>query len=158
MKKMHVLLFASLVLALFCGCGDGGARASSSEPKPRLHVVEEGCDKFLADNNGVLLYSLQPPLVTIDVGHKIFVISPSGSYAPGTTYYGSSYDGFTVSCSYSQRGRPDASITFDFGPDAGEIEIPKVPYSGCSFQALVVDGEGTTFKTDIYSIFFTRGE
>lgn len=155
MKRIVLLVF--LVLLTICGCGDGGSvvSASSNEPKPKLHVVVEGENKFLADDNGKLLYTLRYPYVYIDVDRKVFVISSSGFYAPGTTYYGATFDGYTASCSnlFSDAGFQ----TLEFGPTAGEFAIPS-SCSICSFRAFVIDGEGTIFKTDTYSIFFTRKE
>jgi len=156
MKKIKIVLLMFLVLSMnSCGNGENIVNASSGEPNPKLHIVVENGDKFLADDNGTLLYSLGHPYVYVDVDRKVFVISSSGFYAPGTTYYGSRFDGYTASCSnqFSDAGFK----TLEFGPAAGEFAIPS-SCSVCWFQAFVVDGEGTLFKTDTYSIFFTRSD
>lgn len=158
MKKIVLLISAVLLTGFLYGCGgssSGVANAGTSVPKPKLHVVESGGRKFLADDGGVWRYSLQPPNVTTDIDRKVFVISPNVYYAPGTTYYGSTYDGFTVLCG----GHPRAGVQgmiLDFGSAAGEFDIPKLPYSNCAIQAFVIDGEGTIFETDSYITLFSR--
>jgi hypothetical protein len=159
MGKIVLLITTVLLTGVLYGCGGGGssgvANAGTSVPKPKLHLVESGGQKFLANDGGVLLYSLQPPNVTIDVDRKVFVIGSTVYYAPGTTYYSSTYDGFTVSCGGHPRAAVQA-LTLNFGPNAGEFDIPKSPYSNCTIQAFAIDGEGTTFKTDSYVTFFSR--
>lgn len=154
----QIVLLMSLVLVIICGCVGSGnmIKASSNESKPKLHMVIEDGNKFLANKNGTLLYSLESPYVTIDVDRKVFIINPHVFYSPGTTYYFSSYDKFTASCG----GHPQAGskgVTLDFGPGGGEFPIPQSPdYIVCSFQAFIIDGEGTTFETDSYVTFFSR--
>lgn len=153
MKKLFLTGFA-LLLALSYGCGSGGAGASSNEPKPVLHEVEESGYRYLADENGIILYSLEAPYITVDMDRKVFVVNSHVYYAPGTTYYNSFYDGFNIECG----GHPRAGVEefkVDFGSEGGELIVPKSPYENCSFNAFVVDREGTVFKTDINTIYFT---
>lgn len=168
MRKTSIFVMLLAILAIaFCvsGCSDNNngnvtdaseSKLESSPSSPSsLHVFESGGYKYLADSSGKVLYSLQPPYVTIDIDRKVFVVHPTVYYAPGTSYYGATYDGFTV----VYAGHPRSGVegkTINFGPAGGEFDIPKSPYDNCYIQAFVIDSKGTKFKTDRCLLFFRR--
>jgi hypothetical protein len=152
------LFFILLFCFLFSGCSsNNNANAASEEPKPILHVVERESGEYLADENETILYSLSAPYVSIDMDRKVFVVHPHVYYAPGTTYYGSFYDGFKVVCSGGPRSGVE-NLEVEFGPEGGELPVPKIPYNECRFEAFVVGGEEVTFETKSSVLYFNREE
>ena len=100
---------------------------------------------------------MSAPYVSVDIDRKVFVVHPHVYYAPGTKYYDSFYDGFKVVCSGGPRSGVESS-EIEFGPDGGELSIPKIPYNECSFEAFVVDGAEVTFETKHLILYFNRTE
>jgi hypothetical protein len=122
----------------------------------KLHLVYSASgDKFLADEKGVLLYSLEPPFISVNFDRNTIVIHPHVYYSPGAPYYDSFYDGFNIVCA----GHPRSGIPekmFYFGPLGGEFTAPATPYEYCGIEAWVADSDGVLFKTEANVIHYNR--
>jgi hypothetical protein len=127
-------------------------KSASTEPMPVLHEVEVEGTRYLADENETLLYFMGSPIVTVIFGTDSVKVSAAPYYAPGTTYYGSEFNGFVVNCFAHPRGTP-GSQKYTFGPEGGTFTPPDA-YSICTAGAYVFDGEGTEFISDKYTLYY----
>jgi hypothetical protein len=136
---------------------ENGDRRSGTVPagKPVLHVVEKDGFSYLADDNETLLWPLSPPQIWMDLDRMRFNVSSKVADAMGTTMWGAIYDEVHMGCGGGYH-QGVGYFKMTFGPDNGKVEIPKSPYSNCSFYAVVVDGNGTIFKTEATTVYFSR--
>jgi hypothetical protein len=146
MKKIALVFLT--ILFLLCG-----GRAFAIFPQP-LHVEGE-CDKYLANPSGYFILTLKEPKVYVNLDKKSIKVDPYTIYDPAHPY---KYDGFKAYCgSYDSQLPP---IMKNFGPDAGEFNIPPSRYEYCMIEAFVTDIEGKEFVTNsaIVRYIYTSGE